>query len=134
MSPPLSFDRVHRFARALAEEMAEVASDRFVSSNRKQARQGAVFIDYLRNYPAASAVVPYSFRARPGLPVAMPVSWAQLDDLEGARAFRIDNVFAHLEGRGEDPWADFFRLHQTLPTSDAMVRTIRDELPRLIGR
>ncbi len=134
LSPPPSFGRVHRFARRLAEDMAEVAPDRFVSSSRRQARRGAVFIDYLRNYEAASAVLPYSFRAHAGLPLAMPVSWRSLDDLSGARAFRIDNVFAHLEARSGDPWADFFDLRQALPEPDALARTVRNELPRLLGR
>ncbi len=131
----VSFAQIRLFARRLAEGMAACAPDRFVSSSRRRARRGRIFVDHLRNHPAASAVLPWSPRARPGLPVARPVSWAALDALRSAREFRIGDVLARPPGaRLDDPWRDFFRSRRPLPGIEALARALDAELPRLVGR
>jgi bifunctional non-homologous end joining protein LigD len=81
-------DFAHRFAEALA--MAE--PDRFVATMSKAKRKGKIFIDWLRNQRGATAVVPYSARARAGAPVAVPVAWGELDDYENAHPFSITDI------------------------------------------
>jgi bifunctional non-homologous end joining protein LigD len=82
----------------------------------KRKRSGKIFVDYLRNGAGATAVLPYSARARPGMPVAMPVAW---NDLKGVDPldFTVQTTPAILKKRKKDPWADFFDLKQALPTS-----------------
>jgi len=38
-----------------------------------------VFVDWLRNNPLATVVVPYSLRARPRATVATPLAWSEID-------------------------------------------------------
>src|SRR5690606_7844786 len=69
---------VKDFARRLAQALAQSEPERFTAALAKQQRKGRIFIDYLRNQRGATAVLPYSARARPQAPVAAPVSWREL--------------------------------------------------------
>ena len=66
-----------RFSRAIAEAEPEL----FTANIRKDQRKGRIFLDWLRNQRGATAVMPYSARARDGAPVAAPVAWEELDGL-----------------------------------------------------
>ena len=52
------------FARAVAEQMQLEFPDRFISKASKSARKGLIFVDWLRNTRGATAVAPWSTRAR----------------------------------------------------------------------
>ena len=77
------------FARTLTTVLADEEPDRFVAVMSKARRTGRIFIDWLRNQPQATAVAPFSLRARPGATVAVPVSWEVLETLKGANVFTI---------------------------------------------
>lgn len=49
---------------------------------RKRDRGRRVFVDWLRNAPYSTSVVPWSLRARPGAPVAVPLAWDELDAID----------------------------------------------------
>ena len=69
---------VKAFAKSFAEAMAADSPDKYVSTVTKARRRGKILIDYLRNQRGATAVAPYSPRARPGAPVSMPLDWDEL--------------------------------------------------------
>ena len=62
----------------------------------KAARKGRIFIDYLRNGRGATAIAPYSPRARGTAPVAVPVSWDELKTIPSASAFKLKDMGARL--------------------------------------
>ncbi|HWL46957.1 MAG TPA: DNA ligase D, partial [Sphingomonadaceae bacterium] len=85
---PTVKDFAHRFATALAQ----AEPDRFTAALAKVKRRGRIFVDYLRNQRGATAVMPYSVRARDRAPVAVPVSWEELRDLESAARWHVGDA------------------------------------------
>jgi bifunctional non-homologous end joining protein LigD len=88
---------VKGFASALAHEMVEAVPSAYIATMTKAKRQGKIFIDFFRNDYTATAIADYAVRARPGAPVALPLSWKELDDLESASQFTMKEVLARLK-------------------------------------
>src|SRR5690606_37638750 len=87
-----SWDAHKDFSKRFAEALAIAEPERFTANMSKAKRKGRIFLDYLRNQRGSTAVLPYSARAREGAPVAVPVSWDELEDLPNARAFGIGDA------------------------------------------
>ncbi|WP_375380483.1 DNA ligase D [uncultured Sphingomonas sp.] len=99
--------QVRDFAERFARALAQAEPDRFVAVMTKAKRVGRIFIDYLRNGRGSTAIMPFSARARPGAPVAAPVSWSELKDIDTAARWSIrdaDDLIAHAGGRGLEGW------------------------------
>ena len=88
---------VKAFAAALAEEMVAAAPEAYVATMSKAKRNGKIFIDYFRNDYTATAIADYAVRARPGAPVALPLAWKELDELESASQFTMKDVLKRLK-------------------------------------
>ncbi|MBV7519215.1 non-homologous end-joining DNA ligase [Ensifer sp. ENS12] len=101
------------FAKTFAQGFAEREPDNFVATMSKEKRKGRIFIDWLRNERGATAIAPYSTRARSGGPVATPISWDELSALEAANGFRIPDILERIES-GIDPWRDLAKVRQSL--------------------
>ncbi len=85
----LEWPEIKLFCRTFAEKLANDEPDRFTANIRKATRKGRMFVDYLRNERGATAVSPYSTRAKPGCPVATPISWDEVETLDRANAFSL---------------------------------------------
>lgn len=108
----LEWPEIKLFCRTFAEKLALDEPDRFTSNIRKATRKGKMFVDYLRNERGATAVAPYSTRAKPGAPVATPVSWDEVEALEAANVFSLGEAAARAQGA--DPWPGYFDLTQSV--------------------
>jgi bifunctional non-homologous end joining protein LigD len=108
----LEWPEIKLFCRTFAEKLAIDEPDRFTSNIRKATRKGRMFVDYLRNERGSTAVCPYSTRAKPGCPVATPVSWDEVDGLEAANMFSLGEAAARAQG--PDPWPDYFKVTQSI--------------------
>lgn len=101
------WDSVKAFAKAIAQFMTQQLPERFTATSGPKNRVGKIFIDYLRNARGASTVAAYSVRARPGLPVSVPVSREELKGLRGAQQWTVANLQERLQRLKSDPWAGY---------------------------
>ncbi|APG94386.1 DNA ligase D [Sinorhizobium americanum] len=107
LKPKAEWPAVKAFTKSIADAMASDSPDRFVSTISKSKRRGKILVDYLRNQRGATAVAPYSTRARPGAAVSMPLSWDELAPGIGPAYFTVANTPTRLASLHADPWADF---------------------------
>jgi len=108
---PKVTDFAERFARAIAQAEPE----RFTANIRKVAREGRIFLDWLRNQRGATAIMPYSARARDGAPVAAPIGWEELDGIKGGNVFTILDADELLERASSKLLAGWGQAKQKLP-------------------
>jgi bifunctional non-homologous end joining protein LigD len=110
---------VKAFAGRLAARMAADNPQRYVGTMAKVARDGHIFIDYFRNSRDQTAVAPYSTRARPGAPVAVPVTWERLPRTTAGHDFSLLDLKKRIK---EDAWAEVGEVRQKLPEFPARQR------------
>ncbi|MFI1358613.1 non-homologous end-joining DNA ligase [Streptomyces sp. NPDC020898] len=98
------FDEVREFAKVVAEVLASAHPDRLTTAVRKKERGDRLYLDVQRNAYAQTAVVPFTVRAKPGAPVAVPIGWDQLvaPDLT-ARRWTIADAVEQARTR---PWGE----------------------------
>ncbi|HEX8448616.1 MAG TPA: DNA primase small subunit domain-containing protein, partial [Allosphingosinicella sp.] len=90
--PEADWDGVRAFASRFCAALAGLLPDRFTVALPKKERRGRIFLDYLRNQRTATAIMPWSLRAREGAPVATPVSWAELETARSAVAMTFEDI------------------------------------------
>jgi bifunctional non-homologous end joining protein LigD len=105
----LTYADTEVFAAGFARGLARQEPKRFVATMSKRRRAGRIYIDWLRNKKSATAILPWSLRARPGATVATPLSWKALADVESASAFNIKNASS-----AKDGWLGFFETRQAI--------------------
>jgi bifunctional non-homologous end joining protein LigD len=105
----LAYAQTEVFAAGFARGLAQQEPNRFVATMSKRRRVGRIFIDWLRNKKTATAILPWSLRARRGATVATPLSWEALQSVESASAFDIRSAL-----KVKDAWNGFFKTSQTI--------------------
>ncbi|WP_448632639.1 MULTISPECIES: DNA ligase D [Pseudomonas fluorescens group] len=101
------WDTTKAFAKAISQFLAREVPQKITATLGPKNRVGKVFIDYLRNARGASTVSAYSVRARPGLPVSVPIARAELDGLRNAQQWDINTALERARGLGADPWEGY---------------------------
>ncbi|WP_447977442.1 DNA ligase D [Candidatus Nitrospira bockiana] len=107
------WDEVKRFSQSVAEGLVRDDPRAYTSTMSKAARRGKIFIDYLRNSRGATAIAPYSTRARRGAPVAVPLDWKELEDVVPSE-LTIQTVPTRVARLRRDPWQGLREATQSL--------------------
>jgi bifunctional non-homologous end joining protein LigD len=119
------FDTVREFARQVATVLATALPGLVTIEPRKAARGDRIYADIMRNGYAQTAVAPYSVRAHPGAPVAVPLHWDEVADPQlSPRGVTIRTIAGRLDelARTGDPWAGMARHRYGLARPRRLVR------------
>jgi bifunctional non-homologous end joining protein LigD len=104
---------VKSFTHSVVQRIAESEPDLYVTTMSKAARKGKIYLDYLRNDRGATAVAPYSSRARTNVPVAVPLDWRELSDPKKPE-FRVADFDQWKSRLRHDPWKKMLLVRQSL--------------------
>jgi bifunctional non-homologous end joining protein LigD len=113
--PGAEWPEVKDFALRFASAVAANAPDRFTAALSKAKRGGKIFVDYLRNQRGATAVMPYSVRARPNAPVAVPLTWEELRDIDKPSHWHVEDAKALVKRSTSKALRTWGRADQRLP-------------------
>jgi bifunctional non-homologous end joining protein LigD len=117
---------VKDFAKGVATRLAEAAPERYVATASKELRKDRIYLDWLRNERGATAIAPFSPRARPGAPVATPVDWDELDEISASASFTQDNIEARLT-KQPPAWSGYGSVQQSITSAHLKhLRSVRD--------
>jgi len=122
LMPTHSWDTVKEFSGALASRMAADQPERYVDTMTKSKRPGKIFIDYFRNDRTATAIAPYSARARVGAPLAWPIRWDELPEFKSANQVTMKNYTKYLKA---EPWKGSANLRQQIKPAAAAALGIK---------
>lgn len=114
LKPLYSWNQVKDFGETLALELTSRNPEMFTTILAKTARNQKIFIDYLRNSKSATAIAPYSLRAKSISSVALPVEWQELQKITAASAFTLKKALQKIKSRKQDPWKDYFACAQEI--------------------
>lgn len=117
-----TWDEVSAFARAVAEKLSDEEPERYLAKASKAERKGKVFVDWLRNTRGATAIAPWSTRAREGAPISAPIAWKDLPALKSGDQYGVENAHTLVGKQRKDPWAGMRENQQRL--TGAMLRKI----------
>jgi bifunctional non-homologous end joining protein LigD len=101
------FDTVRKFARQVADEVAQNNPDEFTTEQRKEKRGNLLYIDVSRNAYGQTAVAPYAIRPLNNAPVSTPLEWDEIEQgrIVNAQKYNLKNIFKRLAQK-KDPWAE----------------------------
>ena len=85
----------------------------YLTKMTKSARAGKIYLDYLRNERGATAVAPFSPRARVGCHRLPPLPWTALK-LPERPVFRVADFDSWRSQLRSDPWKPLLTLRQNL--------------------
>jgi bifunctional non-homologous end joining protein LigD len=107
ITPKQNWEWIKEFSRLVARSIVREDPARYTATMSKAKRKGKIFIDYLRNARAATAVCAYSTRAQPGAPVSVPLRWEELTADVRSDHFTVRDVPWRLARLRSDPWQDY---------------------------
>jgi bifunctional non-homologous end joining protein LigD len=111
---PIGWDDFKAFSQTMVETLERDEPALYTTNMAKARRKDKIFLDYLRNGRGATFIAPYSPRARPGAPVAVPLRWEELAHGVDPATFTIATVPKRLAILRDDPWKQLGHVKQSI--------------------
>jgi bifunctional non-homologous end joining protein LigD len=114
LKPEYDYAIIKDFSSKVATFISGKLPELFTIELRKSKRHGRIFVDYLRNQFGHTAAAPYSVRALPAAPIAVPILWEEIDDESvNPQSFTISNIHERIKQKG-DLWKAIYEQPQSL--------------------
>ncbi|MCA9310810.1 MAG: DNA ligase D, partial [Phycisphaerales bacterium] len=110
----ITWEDARTFTKGVADRLTRMAPRNFTATVSKSAREGRIYIDFLRNQLGATAVGPWSTRARDEATVSTPLTWAEVSAHIDPLGLTARTIPGRLAQESEDPWPGFFDLKQNV--------------------
>ena len=114
LQPRHRWDQIRDAATTIGTALERDSHGGITLQMAKSKRPGKIFLDTLRNVRGATAVAPYSPRAREGATISMPLAWARLSEGTPPESFSI-TTWDRARVRRADPWRDWEKDRARLP-------------------
>jgi bifunctional non-homologous end joining protein LigD len=112
VTPEQQWPAIKKWAHQFVLGMERDNPRLYLTTMTKAARAGKIYLDYLRNERGATAVAPYSPRARERAPVSVPLAWSELKSPRPD--FGVSNFHEWSHRLKKDVWAGLLKSTQTL--------------------
>ena len=113
IEPTLTWTDLKTAAHTFVLAMERADPSLYLSKMSKAARKGKIYLDYLRNERGATAVAPYSPRARLGVHVSLPLPWSALKE-PSRPVFAVSDITTWQARLRSDPWKALLSTRQQL--------------------
>jgi DNA primase len=124
INPKQTWKQVHAVTGEMAAALAKTAPDTFVTVIGEKNRKRRILIDIHRNARSATAVSPYSLRARTNMPASTPLDWRDLESIDAPVDLNYSTLPGLLTTSG-DPWAEINEFARDLPALSKAGRSTR---------
>lgn len=114
IAPLYTWDQIKNFCKSVTIQLSTEYPDDYTTNILKKNRKGKIFLDYLRNGFGATAIAPYSVRAKEKPTVAVPITWSELKKLKRPDTFDIHSTLKRLAAQKKDPWAGYEKQKQKI--------------------
>ncbi len=122
LTPSEDWETVRTFCRAVADAFVAHAPERYTANMSKAKRGGKIYVDYVRNNRGATAVAPYSTRAREHATVAVPLRWSELGGSIRPDSYTVKNIGDRLQRLKGDPWEGWSETQRAQTLTEAIGR------------
>lgn len=114
IAPHYPWDQIKNFCKSVTIQLSSEYPEDYTTNILKKNRKGKIFLDYLRNGFGATAIAPFSVRAKEKPTVAVPITWDELKKLKRPDHFDIHSTLKRLALQKKDPWAGYENLKQKI--------------------
>jgi bifunctional non-homologous end joining protein LigD len=113
IEPTLTWAELKSAAHNFVLSMERENPSLYLTKMSKSARKDKIYLDYLRNERGATAVAPFSPRARPGAHVSLPLPWSALKEGQ-LPVFAVHDLADWKQRLRSDPWKAMLSIRQRL--------------------
>jgi bifunctional non-homologous end joining protein LigD len=113
IAPEYPWPVIKELSHRVVLRMEKENSKLYTTNMLKAVRKNRIYLDYLRNDREATAIAPFSTRARPGVPVSVTLDWKELK--AAARpVFHVSDLEEWRQRLRHDPWRGMLESRQRL--------------------